>query len=91
MAFVEDPAAFMADFSVQAEVGHVSLLGIFDNAHANALDIVTGSRPTLLIVSAEAPDVAHGDPVTIGIDSYTVAQVQPDGTGMTRLVLDEAA
>lgn len=91
MALVEDTAAFMTDFAVPAEVGHVSLLGIFGNAHANALYMVVGSRPTLLIATADAPDVARNDAVTIGMDSYTVAEIQPDGTGMTRLVLDDAA
>jgi len=34
--------------------------------------------------------VARGDAVTISGSSYTVTNIEPDGTGLTRLTLQEA-
>ena len=52
-----------------------------------------GSSPSVLVRSADVPDVAHGQEVKRTVDGivsdYTVRGVQPDGTGMTRLVLEE--
>lgn len=89
-AITETMADFMPDFGVTATVGAVSgVSGIFDNAYAAELG-VSGSSPSLLIVSSAAPSVAHGTAVSMGGVSYTVTEVMPDGTGMTRLMLQEA-
>jgi len=90
MAFVADHAVFLSDFGVAATVGGVALRGIFDNGYADAFGIVSGSAPVLLISTTAAPAVAHGSAVVIGSDSFTVREIQPDGLGMTRLLLQEA-
>lgn len=87
MEFVEDFFAFMADFAFDAEVGSASLRGIFDNGHANAFDVIAGTLPTLLIATADAINVTRNDAVVIGMDRYTITDIKPDGTGMTRLIL----
>ncbi|MBU0752367.1 MAG: hypothetical protein KJ787_13925 [Gammaproteobacteria bacterium] len=89
-AFTEDLTQFTADFGVAATVGAVSLTGIFNNAYQDAFGLVAGSSPVLLVVSAAAPSAAVGDSVTVGSTSYTIARVEPDGTGITRLLLQEA-
>jgi len=76
--------------NVAASVGAVSgVEGTFDNAYEDAFGIVAGTSPSLLILTAAAPAVAHGTAVVIGGVSYTVTNVRPDGTGMTRLMLQE--
>jgi hypothetical protein len=90
MAFTEDLAPFFADFGIAATVGGVACMGIFDAAYADALGM-NGTRPALQVATAAVPSVAEGAAVTIGAASYTVESVQPDGTGMTLLILHEAA
>lgn len=89
-AMVEDLTQFTADFGVSATVGGVALTGIFDNAFLESLGITSGSSPVLLVVSAAAPSATHGTSVTVGGSSYAVTAVEPDGTGMTLLRLQEA-
>lgn len=74
--------------NVSAVVDGVAVNGIFDNAHGDAFGIA-GSVPTLSCASDEI-DAERGDAVTIGATSYTITNVEPDGTGMTRLMLQEA-
>lgn len=74
--------------NVSAVVDGVTVDGIFDNAYGDAFG-VAGSVPTLSCASDDI-DAAHGDAVTIGATSYTITNVEPDGTGMTRLTLQEA-
>lgn len=91
MAFVEDMTVFLdtSDFAVAATVGGVAVPGIFDAAYAAALGYAAGTSPQLLVASASVPSVAVGDAVVTGGASYTVAAIEPDGTGMTLLRLQE--
>lgn len=67
---------------------------IFDAAHIQA---VTGAevpvstvQPVALIRDSELPnDADQGDGVTINGTAYEVADIQPDGTGLTLLVLQK--
>ena len=87
MAFAETLSAYFADFGVSATVGGVAVTGIFDNAFGDVLGIVAGTSPSLQIVSSAAPSAAVGDTVVVGGTSYTIAELQPDGTGLMRLAL----
>jgi len=91
VAFTEDFTPFLNadEFAVDATVGGVALRGIFDAAYADALGM-GGTSPALLIATADAPAAAQGAAVVIGATSYTVANPEPDGTGMTLLRLQEA-
>lgn len=82
--------AAMAHLSnVTATVGGVSVSGIFDDAYLDPLGIA-GSQPSLLCASADVSGAAQGSAVVVNAVSYTVGSIQPDGTGMTRLLLQEA-
>lgn len=95
-----DRAAFVADFGQVATytvVGDlpVSITGILDAAFlAPAENMGTGlaSREgALLVRSAELPDDASpGDAVSVAGAAYVVREIQPDGTGMTVLLLEAA-
>jgi hypothetical protein len=87
MAFVEDAAPFLTDFGIVATVGGVSVRGIFDNAAADPFGVVAGTQPTLLIATADLGSAAVGTAAVIVGTTYSIAEIQPDGTGMTRLVL----
>ncbi len=83
---VVDPA-FFSDFAVDVTIGGTAARGIFDNAHGLAFGgLIDGSGPMLRISSHV--DVAQGDAVVIGPASFTVATIEPDGTGLTLLRLE---
>lgn len=93
MAFVEDLAPFFntRDFAVAALwKGVTSVDGIFGAPYRSPLDdIVEASAPTFTCASADIATVAHGDSLAIGAKTYKVAAVEPDGTGVTLLRLEE--
>lgn len=71
------------------------LNGIFDNPHIlvdfGASVPTSGSRATFLCRSADLPPDARGgdigDMLTISAMTYRVVDLQPDGTGLTLIVL----
>ncbi len=87
MVFSENHAAFHADFGVTAKIGTETLTGIFDNAEQDSFNLVAQRATVLNIADADAPLVAVGDTVVVGSMNYTVTELQPDGTGRTRVML----
>ncbi len=90
MAFTEDIAAYFDDFGVDATVAGAAVRGIFDNGFLIALGVTAGSGPVLLVDSAGVTSAAQGGTVTLPGGSYTITAMEPDGTGMTLLRLQEA-
>lgn len=87
-----DLAAFVdADMPgyVEATVGGSAVDALFSDGYAEALGIA-GSKPTLLLPTASAASAAQGGVVTVGGTSYTIAAIESNASGMTRLRLDEA-
>lgn len=74
-----------------------ALDGIFDdpqiNANFNGVD-VSDSRPTFFCRSTDLPAGAvggdAGDRLTVQGTTYRVADLEPDGQGMTRVVLGKS-
>ena len=97
MAFKENIAEFMStdDFAVEVIYtpdggSAVALTGIFDNEHYDVPGgevTVTGSQPRF---TYEAEDIAAaaGDTLEHEGVTYTVVDVQPDGTGVNVLILE---
>ena len=87
--FTEDLTDFIDvdDFAVAAVVDGSAVNGILSNEFV-MVDFVESQKPVFDCPSADIVGVAHGDTVTIGIDTYKVRGIQPDGTGMTRLILE---
>lgn len=75
-----------------ATIGAVSNIEvIFDDGYRPALDgVVEASAPQLTCDDADIAHVALGMAVTVNAASYSVISIQPDGTGMTVLILEEA-
>jgi len=65
---------------------------IFDNGYESALNgFAESSGPSALAQSALVQDLAHGSLIEISARTWAIVEIQPDGTGMTRLLLEKAA
>ena len=82
-------SAVAAFANAVATIGAAQVEGIFDNAYLDALGF-SGATPVFNCISSAVSGVAQGDAVAIGGINYTVIRIEPDGIGMTRLVLQEA-
>jgi len=76
------------EFGIEAVIGEATIEGILDDEYIEDLDIA-GTRPVLICRTSDVAAVAQGASVTIGTVSYKVVVARPDGTGVTRLVLEE--
>lgn len=97
MAFTEDLSAFLdtdGGFAVEATYdGGTIVEGIFDNGYAEApvgLVGVGGTVPRFLCRTEDVADDPAGDSLVVEDVSYTIVRGEPDGDGMTWLVLEAA-
>lgn len=87
-----DTAAFLADFGVPATIGAVTVQVIFDNGYQTGLaGTIETTGPTAVGATADLAASVEGTSLVINSVTYKVADNQPDGTGMTTLVLERAA
>jgi hypothetical protein len=94
MAFTEDLTQFfdLDDFAVEAEWSEAPgepVNVIFDKAFIENLGIA-GNSPVALGKESDFPDVAEGQTLTISGTVYTIITSQPDGTGVTTLIMEKA-
>ena len=95
--FTEDLSTFFADFGHTANFGAGEVLVFFDDgferSSVGAFGMAT-SQPAVTLPSAQVPANPVGLAVTVTMHgvaaAYTVAEAQPDGTGITRLLLEVA-
>jgi hypothetical protein len=106
MAFTEDLTAFFDtdEFAVLATPsgGGAAFAVIFDREHIGALGgEISANQPVALARAADASSltansstlaIAGSDhhPVVVGTVTYNVRDVQPDGTGLSLIVLEKA-
>lgn len=100
--FAEDLSVFMnvAEFATAATLDSEPVTGIYTNGYALASVGPFGmnsSDPDYTLPSASVPENVIGKLLIIGEDTdttsetrYTVVKPEPDGTGLTRLVLERA-
>ncbi len=91
--FVENTAAFFADFGQTVTVGGASVSAIFDNGYALGSVGPIGmasSQPMLTLATANVPASPVGTAVVVAGTNYTVGAHEPDGTGISRLMLEAA-
>ena len=86
-----DRNALLKDYGTTVTKADTSTFtAIFDNDFL-AVDLdeseVESTEPTLLARTSDVSGLAHGDSLTISSTSYTVRGIQPDGTGMTQIML----
>lgn len=93
MAFAEPLSVFFDpnDFAVVALYnGATTVNVIFDAEYTEPLgNDVQGSAPVAWCQASLLPGVAHGDTLVINATTYKVRGVEPDGTGVLLLRLEE--
>jgi len=87
MAFQESFAPFFADFGVLATLNGAPVRGIFDAAYGEAFGLASGNSPVFRLASSVA--VAEGNPLIVNAITYLVVGIEPDGTGLTTLRLEQ--
>ena len=67
-----------------------NILGVFDHEYVDGVD-VEGRQPLLTSATADvvALGLRKGSLVTVGGETYRVRRHEPDGTGMSRLILEQ--
>lgn len=90
--FTEDLAPFFADFAVDATVAGQAVRGIFDNGFAlGSVGVgMAGTQPSLQVRTADVAADPVGQAVTVNTVAYNVAAHEPDGTGVSLLLLERA-
>ncbi len=92
MAFAEDLSPFFDedDFAVAGTLQGVAVSGILDEEYVEPLgNLVEGRAPVFTCRSADVPSVAQGQTLVVGARSFKVRGVEPDGTGVVLLRLEE--
>ena len=88
-----DLDVFFSDFGVAATLAGAAVRGIFDNGHALG-NVGLGGMADTQSVFVLSSDSLSGDPVgqtlAVNATSYYVSAHEPDGTGMSRLILEVA-
>ena len=97
MPFTENFAEFLQvrDFATTAvwSVGSTPVNLIFDSEYSEAqlglIAGIEGARMVAFVSASSMATVARGQTLTMGGLTYTIRGIQPDGTGMIVLVLEE--
>lgn len=92
MAFAEDLTVFFNedDFAVAATLQGVAVRGILDEEYLEPLgNVVEGRAPVFQCAASSVPAVAHGQTLVVGARTFKVRGVEPDGTGVVLLRLEE--
>jgi hypothetical protein len=90
--FATDAFFNTAEFAVTGVLDGAEVVGILDRGYALGNVGLVGMAGTQPVFTCPTP---AGDPVgqvlTVGADRYVVAAHEPDGTGVSRLLLEVAA
>ena len=90
----DDLSAFFdpQHFAQAVVLGGKTIMGIFDDA-ADVTSVGTlgmaGTRPVVTLASAFVPANVVGLPLQVAGRSFEVAEADPDGTGCTKVWLEE--
>lgn len=89
--FAEDLSPFFntAELATAATLDGAAVTGIFDNAYTEAFGMASRD-PMFTLPSASAASATQASVLVHGGVSYRVTSVQPDGTGMTTLLLERS-
>lgn len=66
---------------------------IWDNGHfeiANGVSVISTTQPSLMVRSMDVANAEQGDEVSVDGTIYEIADIQPDGTGMSMLMVHKA-
>lgn len=90
---IEDDAdrlALLEDDGVTLTKGAFSITVLFNNTYIDVEDVVS-SAPNVLGRTSDftAASMAKDSDVTVNSTNYKVRELHPDGTGYTRLILEQ--
>ena len=87
--FTESLAPFFntAELATAATLDGVAVSGIFDNAYTDAFGMAS-RQPMFTLASSAAAAASQASALVVGGTAYRVTSVQPDGTGVTTLMLE---
>ena len=91
--FVEDLTVYFDTangFAVNAAVGGATVPVIFDKSYLAAMGFAESSVPQCVGRSVDLASAVQGTAITINAVAYRVTEHQPDGTGVTTLLLEKA-
>jgi hypothetical protein len=93
----EDLTAFFdagtSGLAQQVQVDGVARAAIFDAEHqlgGLAVAGIAAAQPMLLLPTAHVPASPVGKAAVVNAVTYTIVEHQPDGTGVSRLMLERA-
>ena len=95
MPFAESLTPFFdaQGFASDATLAGAAVRGIFDNGSALGAVGIAGlatTQPSLTLPTAALPSPVVGAALVLGGQAYTVAAHEPDGTGVSLLLLEKA-
>lgn len=88
--FAEDLAPFFAveGFATEATIGGAAVRVIFEQPFADPFGAaLETTQPQCWAPSASVATVRQGAAVVIGSNAYKVERIEPDGTGISRIVM----
>ena len=93
---VTSKTAFGGDVTYTLAGGASKVIeGVFDNAYLAAQGLgdagVGTSSPAITVLSSDVVGVSRGDTVVVGGTTYYVVEPQPNGSGLTVLILSRNA
>lgn len=93
MPFTEDLTPYFADFGEPGTLAGQPVRGIFDAPAAQQLGGVgmAAEPPQYTLPTAQVPAEPYGAALALARGNYTVREHVPDGTGVSILLLSEAA
>lgn len=73
---------------VLATIAGAPVVALFDGFYTDPMGMAS-SVPILTVASADVSGAVHGTLVVAGAVNYTVQGIEPDGAGVTRLILQK--
>jgi len=81
-------AVFLHMSNANALLDGVAVPGIFDRGYIQAFDGIASSAPMFTAPSASVSAATTSSLLVVAGNTYRVRSVQPDGTGITQLLLE---
>lgn len=88
MNLAADLPVFFADFGVDATLDGTAVRGILDSEYMQAFGGIAGSATAFMLPSTAAAAATNTSVLVASGTTYRVRSVQPDGTGVTTLLLE---
>ena len=82
----DDRLALLDDFGVEIEIAGRVVTAIFDDGYADALGVWV-TTPVLTAKTVDFENDNRGDTLHIANVAYTIGERQPDGQGMSQIIL----